>query len=417
MSYIRQCQLFTFEDFFSEGDDNHRLLLVLDALDDASLIWNLERMRKGRRNTYPVRMLWQSMIAAKVYGIARINDLIRELRRNESLRKVVGISHLGLVPKPWHFSRLLAKLSSPENLAMLKMIFDKAVSDLKDMLPDLGESLAIDGTEVSSWCNRYAKEKSDKDAGWGVKSYRKEDGSESIHSWYGYNVELVVDTKYEIPVNFEVLAANINECPRLPIVLSDTMRLHPEFDVRYVMGDRGYDSQENCKYVLYDLKALPIIKMRLTQKDKDTPFGGEICRCTELGTPICDCGEKMVYAGRDGKYLKFRCPKHSEALGGPCSVSRYGRVLKIAISENERRWPGLWRESKKFKRLYKRRTSVERVNSRLKEHLCLDQQHVRGLAKTTANVGLSLLVMVGGALAMARNRKLDNLRRVVALAA
>ncbi len=104
-------------------------------------------------------------------------------------------------------------------------------------------------------------------------------------------------------------------------------------------------------------------------------------------------------------------------MGCPCTTSSYGRVLKIAISDNERRWPGLWRESKKFKRLYKRRTAVERVNSRLKEHLCLEEQHVRGLAKTTVNVGLSLLVMVGGALAMAKNKKLDNLRQVVGLAA
>jgi len=417
MSYCAQGQLFSFNDLFSEGDDNHRLLLVLDALDDDELIGKLVSERKGRRNRYPVRIIWQSLIAGKVYGIATVNGLIRELMRNESLRKVVGIKHIGLVPKPWQYSRFFAKLSRPENLAMIKRIFDSSVCSLKELLPDLGESLAIDGTEVSSWSNRYAKEKSDKDAGWGVKSYRKEDGSESIHSWYGYTVELVVDTKYEIPVNFEVLPANMNECPRLPIVLGEMKQLHPDFNVKYVMGDRGYDSRDNCKYVLYDLKALPVIKMRRTLADRDAAFPGEICHCTELGTPICDCGEKMVYAGRDGRYLKFRCPKHSEPLGGPCSVSRYGRVLKIAISENERRWPGLWRESKKFKRLYKRRTSAERVNSRLKEHLCLDDQHVRGLAKTTVNVSLSLLVMVGGALAMARNKKLDNLRQIVALAA
>ena len=417
MSYYAQGQLFSFEDFFVEGDDNYRLLMVLNALDDDELIHKLESERKGRRNRYPVRMLWQSMIAAKIYGIAATNDLIRELQRNESLRKVVGIKHVGLVPKPWQFSRLLAKLSYPENLAMLKAIFDNAVSDLKVLLPDLGESLAIDGTAVSSWCNCYSKEKSDKDAGWGIKTYRKDDGSKIKHMWYGYNLELVVDTKYEIPINFELLPANMNECPRLPILLGETKKLHPDFDIRYVMGDKGYDSKDNCKYVLYDLKALPIIKMRLTQKDKDAPFAGEICRCTELGTPICDCGEKMLYAGRDGKYLKFRCPRHTDAMGGPCSTSRYGRVLKVAISENERRWPGLHRESKKFKRLYRRRTSVERVNSRLKEHLGLDDQRVRGLVKTSVNVGLSLLVMVGGALAMARNKKIDNLRQLVALAA
>lgn len=71
--------------------------------------------------------------------------------------------------------------------------------------------MAIDGAAVSSWCNRHAKEKSDKDAGRGVKTYKKDDGTESKHSWYGYNVELLVDTKYEIPVNFEVLPANVTE--------------------------------------------------------------------------------------------------------------------------------------------------------------------------------------------------------------
>jgi hypothetical protein len=35
----------------------------------------------------------------------------------------------------------------------------------------------------------------------------------------------------------------------------------------------------------------------------------------------------------------------------------------------------------------------------------------------TVNASLSLLVMVGGALAMARNRRLDNLRQIVAMAA
>lgn len=417
MSYFDQGKLFTFEDFFTEGDDNHRLLLVLSALEDDALMEKLESERKGRRNRYPVRMLWQSLIAAKVYGIPTTNGLIRELRRNGSLRRVVGIDSADSVPKPWHFSRLLHKLSRPENLALLKCIFDRAVGDLREIISDLGESVAIDGTAVSSWCNCYATDKSDKDAGWGVKTYKKEDSSGDKDIWYGYNVELAVDTKYEIPLNFEVLPANMGECPRLPILLGDMMRLHPEFDVKYVIGDKGYDSRDNCKYALYDLNALPIIKMRQTQANRDAAFPGEMCRCTELGTPICDCGGKMIYAGRDGKYLKFRCPKHSEELGGPCSMSRYGRVLKIPISENERRWPGLWRESKKFKRLYKRRTSVERVNSRLKEHLCLDDQHVRGLAKTTVNVGLSLLVMLGGALAMARNKKLDNLRQIVALAA
>jgi len=54
MSYVRQGQLLTFEDFFAEYDDNYRLLLVLDALDDDELIGGLVSKRKGRRNRYVV---------------------------------------------------------------------------------------------------------------------------------------------------------------------------------------------------------------------------------------------------------------------------------------------------------------------------------------------------------------------------
>jgi IS5 family transposase len=416
MSYVRQGRLFTFEDFFVEGDDNHRLVMVLEALDDDMLIRKLESRRKGRRDHYPIRMLWQSLIAGKVYGISTVNGLIRELMRNGSLRRLLGIERMGDVPKPWQYSRFVGRLSKPENLAMVQEVLDRAVDSLREILPDLGESIAVDGTGIRSWCNRFAKELSDADAGWGIRRRSNDDGSERIEKWYGYKLELAVDTKYEIPLGFEVVPANTNECRRLPIVLGNVKSRHPWLDVRNVIADKGYDSGNNCRFILYELKALPIIPMRLTQ-DKDKPFAAEICHCTELGTPICDCGGKMTYAGRDGKYLKFRCPQHKELRGGPCSDSTYGRVLKIAISENERRWPGLWRESKKFARLYRRRSAVERVNSRLKEHLCLDEQHVRGLGKTTVNVSLSLLVMVGGALAMARGRKLEKLRQVVAMAA
>jgi len=300
--------------------------------------------------------------------------------------------------------------------SLLMEVFDRAIESLRGVLPDLGQSIAVDGTGIASWCNRWQKDLTDKEAGWGIRTKSNEDGSPRIEKWYGYTVELAVDAKYEIPLGFEVIPANVNESPRLRVVVDHIKERHADLDVLHVIADKGYDSGDNCRYVLYELNALPIIPMRLTQ-EKDKPFSGEICHCTELGTPICDCGGKMLYAGRDGKYLKFRCPRHKEERGGSCSGSTYGRVLKIAISENERRWPGLHRESKKFARIYRKRSAAERVNSRLKEHLCLDDQHVRGLGKTTVNVSLSLLVMVGGALAMARGSKLERPRQVVAMAA
>lgn len=411
--HVIQRNLISYEHFLSEGDDNYRLAKVLDCLDADILIAKLDRERKRRRNQYPNRMLWNTMIAAKVYGIATMSGLIRELSRNPALREICGVKNL---PKAHHYSRFLGKLAKPENQELLLGIFHGAVDELKKLLPDLGESVAVDGTSISSYCNRFAKEKSDKEAGWGVRKKRREDGSEEIKSWYGYNLMLAVDTKYELPIGFEVIPANMNENPRLPVVLGEVKKRHPDMRMSHVMADAGFDSKSNCRFVLNELKALPIIKMRLTG-DKKKEFTGAICRCNELGTPICSCGEFMAYAGRDGNYLKFRCPKHNELRGGPCSDSTYGRVLKIAISEDERRWPGLARESKKFARLYKKRTAGERVNSRLKEHLQLDEQHVRGIGKITVNATFSLLVMVGAALGMAKQERWKDLRRLVRLAA
>jgi IS5 family transposase len=411
--HVIQRNLFSYERFLAEGDDNHRLIQVLDSLDAEPLLAKLNKERNRRKDKYPYRMLWNTLVAAKVYGIATIAGLARELSRNPALREICGVKTL---PKAYHYSRFLAKLAKPENQELLSEMFHKAVGALRKLLPDLGESVAVDGTAVSSRCNRFAKDKSDKDAGWGVRKKKNADGSEEINIWYGYTVMLAVDTKYEMPIGFEVVSANTNESPRLPVVLREVKRRHKDMKMDYVIADAGFDSKENCRFILDELKALPIIKMRLTQ-DKDKEFTGAICRCNELGTPLCSCGQFMIYAGRDGKYLKFRCPKHNELRGGPCSDSTYGRVLKIAISEDERRWPGLARQSKKWERLYRRRTAAERVNSRAKEHLQLDEQYVRGIGKITTNVTFSLLVMVGASLAMARQQRWKDLRRVVRLAA
>lgn len=411
--HVIQKSLLSYEHFLAEGDDNRRLVKVLESLSADVLIAKLNRERKRRRDRYPYRMLWNTLIAGKVYGIATISGLVRELSRNPALREICGVKDM---PRAYHYSRFIAKLAKAENQELLLAIFHGAVEELKELLPDLGESVAVDGTGISSRCNRYAKEKSDKEAGWGVRKKRLSDGSEETKSWYGYTVMLAVDTKYELPIGFEVVAANVNENRRLRVVLGDVKRRHPDMRMEHVIADAGFDSKDNCRFALNELKAVPVIKMRLTQ-EKDKEFSGAICRCNELGTPVCFCGKFMIYAGRDGKYLKFRCPQHKEMKGGPCSHSTYGRVLKVAISEDERRWPGIARQSKKWERLFRRRTAVERVNSRLKEHLQLDEQYVRGIGKITVNATLSLLVMVGAALAMARKERWNDLRRIVRLAA
>ena len=108
MSYYAQGRLFTFEDFCDEHDDNTRLVMVLSALEPhlSPLVWKLERERIGRRNRYPVDVMMKSLVAGWVYQIPVKNELIRELRRNGSLRRLVGIESMAKVPQAWQFSRV-----------------------------------------------------------------------------------------------------------------------------------------------------------------------------------------------------------------------------------------------------------------------------------------------------------------------
>lgn len=429
MSYVRQGRLFTYHDFVEEEDDNTRLVVTLAALPDEGLLWWLRRERNGRRNAYPPEVLWRCVIAKLVYQIVTYAELIRELRRNGSLRELVGIESVESVPNAWRFSRLLKRLSSAQGQAQLERMLATLVSRLSEALPELGRYLAVDGTSVHAYSNQQRKEKSDPDAAWSARPKRqrrrKAGGGieEYINYWFGYVVHLVVDCDTELPVGFEVTAANVNETTRFIDLLCELEAEHPEVAARTeaVMADAGYDSRDNCAQVLEELEALPIIKMRLTQ-GKD-----ELCQaaeglCTELGTQICLGGERMVYAGRDGDYLKWRCAVacgRLEAcpLGGRCTASAYGAVRKVRIAEDCRRYPGLWRESKKWTRLYKKRTAVERVNGRLKDFLLLDELTIRGLAKVRMHVSLGLLVMLAGSWAMASQERWKEVRQTVRLAA
>ena len=431
MSYVRQATLFTYDDFVDEHDDNERLVLTLAALPDEALLRWLEDRRRGRRDEYPVRMLWRCLIAKSVYQITAYAELIRELRRNGSLRRLVGIPHLDRVPQAYHFSRLLKQLSSAQGLQLLEAMFGAQVASLAAQWPQMGPHLAVDATAVQAYSNQMRQAKSDADARWSArpKRQRRRQGGggvdESLDYWFGYQVHLVVDCATELPVAFEVTAANENETTHFEPMLEQLQKRQAPLMSRLeaVLADAGYDSTPNCSFVLDKLQALPVIKMRLDKQYKsDEVFHGATSQCNQLGTQLCEGGGKMVYAGRDGGYLKWRCPLACGRVDqcqafGRCTASAYGAVRKIAIAEDPRRFPGLARESQKWTRLYRQRTAAERVNARLKEHLLLDDLTVRGMNKVTVHVSVALLVMLAGAQAMVAADKHDQARRIVRLAA
>ena len=89
MAAIEQQKLFSWEDVEARSDLD-RLNLVRDHLPDEQIIHYLEVMRGNGRDDFPVRAMWNAVIAGVVFQHPSIEALIRELSRNPSLLQACG---------------------------------------------------------------------------------------------------------------------------------------------------------------------------------------------------------------------------------------------------------------------------------------------------------------------------------------
>ena len=87
-------------------------------LPDEPLMQALETKRAKGRDKYPVRPMWNSLIAGVVFGHDSIASLRRELLRNAQLRQMCGfIAGLGTAaaPSAWNYTRFLKNLMAHQN--------------------------------------------------------------------------------------------------------------------------------------------------------------------------------------------------------------------------------------------------------------------------------------------------------------
>jgi hypothetical protein len=84
--------------------------------------------------------------------------------------------------------------------------------------------------------------------------------------------------------------------------------------------------------------------------------------------------------------------------------------LRRQLSQDRRVFTPLARSSYQWKTQYKKRTAVERVNSRLDVSFGFEHHFFRGLKKMRLRVGLALAVMLAMALGRAKEKRLDMLR-------
>ena len=377
--------------------DLERFLLAMLGMNDEALMQRLEARRGNGRNDYPVRVMWNLIIAMKVFGHRTIASFRRELARNSQLRSICGLEDFGrkkhLVPPARVFSGFLKLLADEQG--EIDEMFDSMVLELADKLPEFGESAAGDGKYLDSYANREDKDpnadaggRAERDAKWGVKEYHYEDknGNPQVKKEYhfGFKAHIICDVKTELPMGYSVLAANSDEkkammdiIQKMPNLLTGRMD--------YLMLDRGYDSTEMIKTVK-GAGIIPIVDIRNCWKDgettkqyKDTDvvydFKGNVFIVDDKGEH-----HRMHYDGYDSQK---KCLRYSYK----------GKKQKIYISYDERVFLPVARDSMKYERLYKGRTSVERLNGRLDRDYMFEDHCIRGLKKMKLMVSLTLLTM------------------------
>jgi hypothetical protein len=440
MAIIPQQRLFGWREIDELGD-LERLALVLRHLPDEELMRKLERERAKGRNDYPIRAVWNSVVAGVVFQHPSIESLRRELARNAQLRDICGFDPcLGerAVPPAYVYSRFLGKLMwySGE----IEKMFDRLVEKVSTLLPDFGRVLAMDSKPINSLARGRKKDEEEKprkpdgrrdtDADFGKKTYRgrRKDGTlwEKVVSWFGYKLHLIVDAVYELPVSFSVTKASASDIQEGHKLIARLEEQQPEIIERceVLTADKGYDDTKLIVNLWDEHQIKPVIDIRDMWRDgEDTRLltGKDNIVYDCRGTVYCYCPgtnkrREMAFGGfeKDRGTLKYRCPARHygvECQGMERCPAACG--VRVPLAEDRRIFTPLARSSYKWKRIYKKRTAVERVNARLDEAFGFEKHFIRGLQKMKLRCALALTIMLAMAVGRIQEKQGMNMRSLV----
>lgn len=266
---------------------------------------------------------------------------------------------------------------------LLTICIDSVLAALSDEIPDLGATVAIDGSNLPAYANgmkylskggKLREKYSDPDASWGHRSaisVRKGGG------YYGYKVHAAVCVETGIPVAWQVETASLSEIPLVRTLL-DTLAAR-RINVGVAVLDKGYDA--TSVYDTCETRGIrPVVPLR------QTPFvkaGKHLPRQCDHGT--------WTFAGSDAKHnrTKWRCPT------GECQPA--SMWVKA-----DRLHPLIPRTTERFKELYHQRGSVERCFGHLKHEWSMLPLRVRRIERVRLHVDLTILAELATALTKAR---------------
>jgi hypothetical protein len=357
--------------------------------------------------------------------------------RNAQLRQLCGFDlfkGIKAVPSSdayTNFLKLLLKHSD-----FVDGIFYDLVEKLGEVLPGFGKTLAIDSKAIKSRSRKESKcgdLRGESDADKGVKTYKgkRKDGTlwETVKSWFGFKLHLIVDADHELPIDYKLTRASASDITEGKAMVKDLALNRPEVleNAEFLLGDKGFDDTAFITTLWDEHHIKPVIDIRDQWKVDGVRLvhGQTNVSHDYKGTVYCHCPvewkkRQMAFGGfeEDRNTLKYRCPAKHYGLKckgrDKCHISDN---IRISIDSNPRIFTPVARSSYKWKEIYKKRSSVERVNSRMDESFGFEKHFIRGGAKMKLRCGLALIVMLGMAYGRVREKQPDKIRSLVQPAA
>ena len=330
------------------------------------------------RPSFSRQALLKSLIYRNLRGINKLVELEFELTNNPSIAKPLGLDPLKKPPSDERFSGFLR--SNPNGY--FQVVRKSLVQELIHERVILGTGIALDSCPIeapvkennlkASVKDRYNKNRipsGDKDARLGVSVHFLEPFKKKVHYFWGYRNHIINDLVSELPLVEITLQANKSE---KSVALSMLKELSKTFSLplEVAVADASYDWEEILKYIIKEMKAEAMIP-RNPGNTQNTPYTVKKDRIyCQADLPMYRKG-KMTVKGI--QYCQYSCPLHwckefsGRYLLCPAGHPKFSKqkgcnvLIRMSPSIREEINYG----TQRFKKNYNKRTSVERVFSRL----------------------------------------------------
>ena len=440
MTIIRQPSLFSIQELY-DMEPTQKYEAIISAI-NLDLIY-YEVMKKSRLGApeelnHPAMII--SLFIRHVERIPTIKDLTKRLKSDIAFRINCGFLVSDRIPSEASYSRLIDKL---EESNVLEQAQEKVIKQAirEGFITD--DTIAIDATHFEARDqspiniekeksepkkrgrkskeerDQWLKKKAEREANlplykrkiedqltatlselrngvpnnpqWGIK--KNSEGKNVF--WYGYKGHLAVGSTSQYILQSLFSSGNLNDGKAaIPLLKGLHERLSLD-TIRYQTMDAGYDYEPIYKQV-YQMGQQSVIAYNRRNESESIGFDKHFA-------PTCLREHSYRYDSYDAKYETLKYTHPTEC--GNCPLAQEGicqKVFKMKITKNLRRYTAPARGSIAWKKLFKKRTAVERVNGYLKEFFQLN--NVRYRTGKRAKVHFDIVTLIYNASKLAVDR-------------